>query len=217
MIEKDRHQRKAVIFDLDGTLWDSSRQIVEAWNPVLRQYSTEITVEQMCSFMGKTMPVIGSLIFPEKPEKECMKIMAECSKAEHPYVRQHGGVLYPHLEEVLKELSQNFFLAIVSNCQDGYVQAFLDHYEFWKYFDDIEMAGRTGRSKGENISLVMKRNQIETAVYVGDTSGDLEAAKLAGVPFIYAAYGFGDVEKELTQNILVQFSDLPEIARRLLD
>lgn len=93
MIEKDRHQRKAVIFDLDGTLWDSSQQIVEAWNPVLRVHGKEITVEQMCGFMGKTLTVIGSLIFPDKAEKEYMKIMAECSKAEHPYVRQHGGVL----------------------------------------------------------------------------------------------------------------------------
>ena len=214
MIEKDRHQRKAVIFDLDGTLWDSSQQIVEAWNPVLRVHGKEITVEQMCGFMGKPLTVIGSLIFPDKTEKEYMKIMAECSKAEHPYVRQHGGVLYLHLEEVLKELSRNFFLAIVSNCQDGYVQAFLDHYEFWKYFDDIEMAGRTGRSKGENISLVVKRNHIEKAVYVGDTSGDQEAAKLAGVPFIYAAYGFGDVSSP--DFMINQISDLLSALKEIL-
>lgn len=123
-------------------------------------------------------------------------------------------VLYLHLEEVLKELSRNFFLAIVSNCQDGYVQAFLDHYEFWKYFDDIEMAGRTGRSKGENISLVVKRNHIEKAVYVGDTSRDQEAAKLAGVPFIYAAYGFGDVSSP--DFMINQISDLLSALKEIL-
>lgn len=214
MREIDTKKRKAVIFDLDGTLWDSSRQIVKAWNPVLREHGAEITVEQMCGFMGKTLPVIGSLIFPDKPENEYMKIMTECSKAEHPYVRQHGGVLYPHLEEVLKELSSDYFLAIVSNCQDGYVQAFLDHYEFWKYFDDIEMAGRTGKSKGENISLVIKRNQIETAVYVGDTFGDQEAAELAGLPFIYAAYGFGDVSSPVYT--IDQISGLPSALKEIL-
>ena len=214
MIEKNRQKRNAVIFDLDGTLWDSSRQIVEAWNPVLRAHGTEITVEQMCGFMGKTLPVIGSLIFPDKPENEYMKIMAECSSAEHPYVRQHGGVLYPHLEEVLKVLSSNFFLAIVSNCQDGYVQAFLDHYEFRKYFDDIEMAGRTGLSKGENISLVIQRNPIEKAVYVGDTAGDQEAAELAGVPFIYAADGVGDVSAPAF--MINQISDLLSALKEIL-
>lgn len=214
MSEIDIKNQKAVIFDLDGTLWDSSRQIVEAWSPVLREHGKEITVEQMCGFMGKTLPVIGSLIFPEKTEKEYMKIMGLCSRAEHPYVRQQGGALYPHLEEVLKELSLNYFLAIVSNCQDGYVQAFLDHYKFWKYFDDMEMAGRTGRSKGENISLVMKRNQIETAVYVGDMDGDLEAAKLAGIPFIYAAYGFGDVSSPVY--MIDQISGLPSALKEIL-
>ncbi len=214
MREIDTKKRKAVIFDLDGTLWDSSLQIVKAWNPVLREHGAEITVEQMCGFMGKTLPVIGSLIFPEKTENEYMKIMAECSSVEHPYVRQHGGVLYPHLEEVLKELSSDFFLAIVSNCQDGYVQAFLDHYEFRKYFDDIEMAGRTGLSKGENISLVIQRNQIEKAVYVGDTAGDQEAAELAGVPFIYAAHGFGDVSSPVY--MIDQISGLPSALKEIL-
>lgn len=209
-------KRKAVIFDLDGTLWDSSRQITEAWNPVLREYGAEITVEEMQGFMGKTLQVIGSMIFPEKTEAEVMNIMRQCSRREHPYVRQHGGRLYPYLEQVLENLSHDYFLSIVSNCQDGYIQAFLDHYGFWKYFDDIEMAGRTGKTKGENIALVMKRNGIRHAVYVGDTDGDREAAERAGVPFIYASYGFGQVEPGRPAWVLQMLADLPKVAARLL-
>ena len=59
------------------------------------------------------------------------------------------------------------------------------------HFKDIEMSGRTGMEKGENIKLIMKRNGIDNAVYVGDTAGDESAARYAGIPFIWAAYGFG--------------------------
>ena len=55
--------------------------------------------------------------------------------------------------------------------------------------------GRTGLTKGENIKLVIKRNNLKNPIYVGDTQGDANAAKFAGVPFIFAEYGFGEVEE----------------------
>ena len=39
----------------------------------------------------------------------------------------------------------------------------------------------------------MERNQIQSPVYVGDTQGDADACRDAGVPFVFAAYGFGQV------------------------
>ena len=185
-------KKKAVIFDLDGTLWDSTIEVMESWNSVFKQYHTQITHDQMCSYMGKTQPEIGRLIFPEMPMDEVIGIMTEATEAEHAYVRRHGGRIYEGVEDMLKELSEkDLFLAIVSNCQDGYVQAFLEYSGLSRYFHDYEMAGRTEKSKGENISLVMERNGLDMAVYVGDTEGDQKAAGQAEVPFIYAEYGFG--------------------------
>lgn len=40
----------------------------------------------------------------------------------------------------------------------------------------------------------MKRNKLKSPVYVGDTQGDFQAAQYAGIPFVYASYGFGEVE-----------------------
>ena len=59
---------------------------------------------------------------------------------------------------------------------------------------DFECFGHTGFSKGKNISLIIERNGIKKPVYLGDTQGDYEACKEAGVPFIFASYGFGKPE-----------------------
>jgi phosphoglycolate phosphatase len=82
----------------------------------------------------------------------------------------------------------------VSNCQEGYIEAFLDYHKLGKYFLDFENPGRTGLTKGENIKLVIERNQLQHPVYVGDTKGDQEAATFAGIPFVFARYGFGQPE-----------------------
>ncbi|MEW8993698.1 HAD family hydrolase [Clostridium sp.] len=63
-----------------------------------------------------------------------------------------------------------------------------------KYFIDFEHPGRTGLTKGENIKLIINRNNLKNPMYVGDTQGDRNAARTAGIPFVYAAYGFGKVE-----------------------
>ena len=59
---------------------------------------------------------------------------------------------------------------------------------------DFECIGRTGKPKSENIRLIIERNGLKAPVYVGDTQWDFDAATAAGVPFIFAAYGFGHVE-----------------------
>ncbi|GAJ97979.1 HAD family hydrolase [Geomicrobium sp. JCM 19055] len=116
------------------------------------------------------------------------------SNAENEALRQQGGELYEHVESTLEQLASRYSLYIVSNCQDGYIEAFYHYHNLGKYFRDYENPGRTGLSKAENIQLVISRNQLNASVYVGDTLGDQEAAKKAGIPFIYAGYGFGDVK-----------------------
>ena len=56
------------------------------------------------------------------------------------------------------------------------------------------MSGRTGKCKGENIKIIIERNELKKSVYVGDTNGDLEGANYADIPFIYAQYGFGQLD-----------------------
>jgi phosphoglycolate phosphatase len=201
----------AIIFDLDGTLWDSTGCILDIWNSVIDRHDEvpyRITKEQTEQCMGKTMEEVGELLFPELPLEARAALIDEMGNEEVVYLREHGAILYEGLEEVLKELSQEHPLFVVSNCQDGYVEAFMHAHKLESYFTDIEMSGRTGMAKGHNIKLLLERNHISSAVYVGDTAGDEKATRFAGLPFIYAKYGFGEVVAP--DAVIESIRELPE-------
>lgn len=205
--------KKGILFDLDGTLWDSSENVVKAWNEVLMRYDLrQITRDDMQSYMGKTLEKIGELMLSDLDIEERSRIMKECCDNENDFLSRHGGMLFPNLENVLAELSQKYELFIVSNCQSGYIETFLKYHKLEKYFTDHECPGGTGKEKGENIRIVVDRNALDKAVYIGDTQGDCESAFFAGIPFIYAAYGFGKVDADVPK-----IKSIGEIANAVIE
>lgn len=203
-------RRRGILFDLDGTLWDSAPEVVTSWNECLEQMpgnDYRITVPRMYGLMGKTMKEIAYEFFDHSTHEQALRMLRECEIYENEYIRLHGGTLYAQVEETLRKLHEDFFLAIVSNCQEGYIEAFLSYYGFDRYFDDYEDYGRTGRPKSDNIRLVIERNGLTSFLYLGDTMGDYKSAESAGVPFLHAAYGFGAVPEGTPK--IERFSDLP--------
>ncbi len=186
-----------VLFDLDGTLWNATEAIAISWQLAL-QGAEDIphppTVAQLERVMGMTARQLMATLFPHISEERGAELFARCCEVENDYLLRHGGQLYPGVGELLENLRGETALAIVSNCNAEYAPCFLKAHDMEKYFDDWECSGRTGLSKGENIQLVIQRNHLESPVYVGDTLLDYEAAQAARVPFIHAAYGFGQVE-----------------------
>jgi len=209
--------KKGIIFDMDGTLWDSAEGVAQSWTRIVNQeYDKErvISVEDVHGVMGKTMDKIAEILFPELEEAPRLELLDLCCKDENAYLREHGGVLYPELEETLTELRKQYHLYIVSNCQSGYIEAFLEHYGFGHYFEDIECFGNNGLQKGENIRRLAKRNGLTKAVYVGDIQGDYDATTEAGLTFIHAAYGFGTIAQKTAR--IECFKDLPEVVKDVL-
>ncbi len=185
-----------VMFDLDGTLWDSAQPVAESWNEVFMKREPSLpalTADDIHRVMGMTMKEIAAALQPSMDPLRRDAVFDECCRHEVEYLYSHPGRLYPGLRETLEQLrTEGFTLAIVSNCQRDYVKAFLYSSGLGDMFADYEEWERTGLPKGENIRLVMERNGFSRAVYIGDTRKDEEAARVAGVPFIHAAYGFGD-------------------------
>ncbi|AOM82099.1 HAD family hydrolase [Salisediminibacterium beveridgei] len=185
----------SIIFDLDGTLWDSSVSVAKAWNKVIQQFEelNEITADDLKAAMGLQADDFSRKLLPAIHDEFRNEVLQKCFVMENQYLASHGGQLYKNVNEMLAGLSKDYQLFIVSNCQEGYIEAFFTYHQVGGYFLDFENSGRTGLSKGENIKILMERNHITNAIYVGDTDGDRKAAQYAEIPFVYAKYGFGEV------------------------
>lgn len=185
-----------ILFDLDGTLWDSCRVVAESWGETLRRVcGTERGpgAADVRGIMGMTGEQIARTLFSQYGER-AGEISMLCMEEETDYIARHSGDVYPGVKEMLETLSQRFPLFLVSNCQQGYIPCFLDCTGFAPFFKDSACEGTTGLGKAENIALLCERYGLEHPTYVGDTVSDERSARKAGCAFIHAAYGFGMVE-----------------------
>lgn len=196
-----------IIFDLDGTLWSSVEVVEKFWMEFTARECPEAVINQqvMESVMGMRIEDIGKKIFHMCTDARREELMETLCREECRVLTEQGGRIFPKLRETLAELKKTHRLFIVSNCQDGYIESFLTAHNCWEFFEDFEW-DHTGQDKGGNIRLLMKRNNLKNPVYVGDTQGDANAAKKAGIPFLYAKYGFGNVEEY--DGVLNCFADL---------
>ncbi len=188
----------SIIFDLDGTLWDSTGNVALAWEQARKQvdYVTEaITVERVKSITGMAYDAIFEVLLPDLDVEKRNYFKALCAQSEIDTLHAIGGDLYPDLGDTVKYLAGKYKLFIVSNCQSGYIGTFLSHCPVAEYFSGHQCYGTKGRPKAENIRDVVNDHHLQAPVYIGDTKGDYDSATKAGVPFIFADYGFGKVEE----------------------
>lgn len=205
----------SIIFDLDGTLWDSCRRVAESWHITLTQRfgQTETpSAADVLSIMGMTGAQIAERFF-QGIGPDPLEVFQTCARDASAYLQTHGGDLYPGVEDMLQTLSAQLPLFIVSNCQSGYIESFLAVTGLAPYFKDFACEGSTGLSKTENIRLVAARNGLRAPVYVGDTAMDERSATAAGLPFIHAAYGFGAAEHPLA--VISSPRELPDVLAAL--
>ncbi len=204
-----------IIFDLDGTLWDSSENVARSWNTACGY--EKFSKNDIMSVMGLTMEEIAMKFFPDLTPPQRGEIMNRCCKLENEYLRAHGGSIYRNTEKTLRELAKSYKLFIVSNCQRGYIEAFLGYYKLGDVITDTLCWGDSERdrmsqvpppkngtdavqhsggfAKADNISAIINRYGLKNPLYVGDTQGDCNSAYKAKAKFAFAAYGFGTADR----------------------
>lgn len=188
----------SIIFDLDGTLWDSTDIVAGAWNCVIAEetdLNLRVTGGDLKNLFGRLLEDIAAVVFAEEPKERQLELIDLCCQEQHRALLRKPGFVYEGLEDALKVLSEKYRLFIVSNCQAGYIEIFLKSTGLSKYFEAHLCPGDTGKAKASNIKTIVDTYALQSPVYVGDTAGDFKAAKEAGLPFIFASYGFGRVEQ----------------------
>lgn len=187
-----------IIFDLDGTLWDSSTASAEAFNQAYQEHHIDKRVDAdfIRSISGRTSSECDQILLEHVPEKDKKAVLNLFDKLEIQFLKQSAEQsLYPGVLDGLSSLQKDYPLYLVSNCNEEYLDVFFNYTSAGNKFTDYESHGRTGLPKYSNIKAVIERNNLESACYVGDTEWDQQAALKAGVDYYHLNWGFGKVSK----------------------
>ncbi len=188
----------ALIFDLDGTLWDAATPTARGWNDALAELGaqTRVTVEGIRSVAGTPFVGCVEILVPElcPPTEAALRTI---DLREEEALRESGGTLFPMVERGLQRLAAAYPLYLVSNCQDWYLDLFFDESGLGGHFAGSDCNGCSGLPKAGMLSRLAKNVGMERSVYVGDTQGDHDSALAAAMSFAFARYGFGEVAEEV--------------------
>lgn len=187
---------ESLIFDIDGTLWDSRAIVAKGYNKQLKKEGLEhlsVNPDILKTVFGKMNTEIANILFASLPEEERYPLLERCIEQEDRALEEDEcDVAYPKVKETLEKLHEKHRLFIVSNGQYGYPRLCMEKLGLTHLFSGDLCFGQTLTCKGETILKLMKDHNITSACYIGDTQGDLEATELAGIPFVYCTFGFGN-------------------------
>ena len=189
---------ESLIFDVDGTLWDSRSLVAEGYNVQLKEEGLEhlfVTVDDLTPLFGKVMTDLADALLASIPVESRYELMERCMATENRYLQENPcRIGYPKVKEVIGSLSKKHRIFVVTNAQRGYAEVCIEKLGLGEYVSGWLCFGDTGTTKGKTIRTLMAKHGIENAVYIGDTQGDYEATLEAEIPFIWCSFGFGNPE-----------------------
>ena len=182
-----------IIFDLDGTLWEVIDSTYKSVNEICEKYRLDsVSKDVVCSCFGLDKYETARSYFPNMNVDNSLKLLVEIAEININNLYNNGGNVYEGVRETIKDLSAKYKLYIVSNTAEiEYIDAFLNSSDLRDYFNGYIAAGAINITKSEATKKVIKDNNLNRVIYVGDTKNDYIAASDSCVQFVYASYGFG--------------------------
>jgi haloacid dehalogenase superfamily, subfamily IA, variant 3 with third motif having DD or ED/haloacid dehalogenase superfamily, subfamily IA, variant 1 with third motif having Dx(3-4)D or Dx(3-4)E len=186
--------KRAIIFDLDGTLLDTLEDLKDSLNVALNRKSLpERTLEEVRQFVGNG---IHKLIERAVPEGTFEEVVEQVFQDFRSYYLEHcedKTCAYPGIPELLEELERReISVAIVSNKADAAVRELAK-----TYFPKVRVAigereGIARKPAPDSVFEAMRLLGVseEEALYVGDSDVDIATAKNAGLPCVSVTWGF---------------------------
>jgi len=211
----------AIIFDIDGTLWNASPASAKGWNIGLAKLGidTKVTPEEIESVAGNPNETCVEILLPglQKQYPELMDTLNDC---ESEVLTSDGGTFYDGAIDGVKKLAGSHKIFLVSNCQDWYMKLFLEFSGLQPVLAGFDCHGMSDAPKHEMLTKIKRDYSLHNPVYIGDTQGDETAASLAGMDFIHVSHGFGSSAKETINvdsfaELLDYFEGQKNVARSL--
>ena len=193
---KDWSVTDALIFDMDGTLWDAVNSYCAIWDACFEKFGVERRVarEELLRLMGLSLSEIYREIAGEPPVIAPEIYIPVLEKLEKEMMPRLGGEPFPGVREGLKQLSEKYSVFLLSNCGENGLRDMMNHVGIKDYVTEAVTFGSTKRPKDENLIYIKDKYALKNPVYVGDTQSDCASTHKAGLPFVFASYGFGTCE-----------------------
>ena len=199
----------SILFDLDGTLWDATDATATGYNnalSVLQVTGYDITARIIKDICGLPFDECVQRVFSGLETADHGLLEATLDKEEKEAIELLGGEVFPDVLAGLPQLAEKYKLFLISNCQDWYLDLFLDKFAVRQYFHGLDCYGTSGVPKEQMIRNTVVGYSLKNSIYIGDTEGDMVSYRNGGVDFGYASYGFGSV-----QNAELSFDDFSHL------
>lgn len=185
---------KGILFDLDGTLLDTSEGIIESVRHTISSLGLhELTSEVLKTFVGPPVQDSFKKFFgmDEAKAQEAADVFRSYYKDTALFLAKPYPGIHALLEQLVKN---NLLIGVATYKREDYAKTLLEHFDIASFCDAICGADNENRLTKTNIILKCLRDlslQTKDTVLIGDTIHDARGASNAGIPFIGVAYGFG--------------------------